>query len=142
MSEELNAMEVLARASMMIRDLADGILGEVVIETSAYDECSPPSEELIEEMRRAKAEIHQGQIDMALRGWHRAPDFLIRRMWVPNHHQERAAWFKDDHEKKKTNWITVLFTFGFGFRAVFTNVLDPGIRMIEMEELAEALERY
>jgi hypothetical protein len=128
-------MEELARASLLIRDLAKGIEGTVLIETSAYDECSPPSDELKEEMRLCLEEIHQGQRDMHALGWHRAPDFLIERMWVPNHHQDRAAWFKDDHERRETKWITACFTFGFGFRALFTNEPDPGARMVGTDEM-------
>lgn len=133
MTDDLrNAMEELARASLLIRDLADGIIGTVIVEAPAY---VVPTEEDLEEHRLALEEIHQGQVDMALRGWHRAPEFLVRRMWMPNHNVERAAWFKDDHEKQETKWITCSITTRFGLRAVFTNEPDPGARMCGPEEI-------
>lgn len=138
---ELNAMEELAKASLMIRDLADGIEGTVMIETPAWDEISDPTE-VQEAMERCKREIHQGQVDMALRGWHRAPDWLIDHMWVPNHHQSHAAWFFNDHEKKETRWITATFISGFGFRATFTNEVDRGARICGPEEIRYLAERY
>jgi len=131
-------MEELARASMLIRDLAKGIQGEVLIETPAY---ALPGEEDVEEHRLALEEIHQGQVDMKLLGWVRAPQILVDRMWVPHHNVIYAAWFRDDHENKRTDWIRCSITSRFGLRARFWNTIDPGDRMIGTEEMLELLDR-
>jgi hypothetical protein len=135
-----NAMEELARASLCIRDLADGIVGTVLIEADAF--AGAPSGEDVESHRLALEEIYEGQADLALRGWTRAPEFLTKRMWMPNHNVERAAWFKDDHEKKETKWITCSITTRFGLRATFTNEPDPGTRLVQGDELRAIAEEY
>jgi hypothetical protein len=130
----LNAMEELAKASLFIRDLAKGFVGEVLIEVPAF---AVPTEEDLEEHRRAVEEIHQGQLDMAALGWSRAPKFLVDRMWTPQHNTEFAAWFKDDHEAKETKWIRCTIMRRFGLRAKFWSTTDPGERMIGIDEIRE-----
>lgn len=133
----VNAMEELAKASLMVRDLADGILGTVIIEANA---CVILTEEDKASHEAALAEIHQGQLDMAERGWHRAPDFITKHMWKKNHNVERAAWFFNDHEKQETRWILCTLTTRFGLRAVFTNEEDLGARTIKGDELRAIIE--
>jgi len=140
MSDWASEMEALARASLMIRDLAKGIKGTVLIEAPAF--VGVPSPEDIEGHERAVAEIHQGQLDMAAAGWHRAPDFLIEHMWVPHHNVERAAWFKDDHEKKQTDWIMCSITTRFGLRAVFTSEEDYGTRTLGHDEIRRIAQEH
>ena len=132
-----NAMEELARASMMIRDLAKGIVGQVLIEAPAF---VVPTEEDFEEHRLAVEEIHQGQRDMARLGWHRAPDAYAKLIQGRNHNTSTACWFKNDHEKKETLWIKCRITTRFGLRALFWNTIDPGERMVGPEELASIFE--
>lgn len=123
MSDYTNAMEELARASLTIPDLVDGYEGRVELDISDFDS----AEELV-------AEIHEAQVYMAAKGWIRSRE-LERLMPYAQHNVECGAWFKDDHEKRKTNWIRCTITTRFGLRAVFWNTIDPGERMAHPDEL-------
>jgi hypothetical protein len=118
-----NAMEELARASLTIPDLTKGFVGRVELDISDFDS----SEELV-------AEIHEGQVAMRLAGYRRCPA-AERIMPYHQHNIECGAWFKDDHEKKQTDWIRCTISTRFGILATFWNTIDPGERMIGPEEL-------
>lgn len=129
MSDLLNAMEELARASLTIPDLVRGFEGRVVLDISDFD--SPA--ELVQE-------IHEGQVCLAQNGWIRCKE-AEALMPYAQHNVECGAWFKDDHEKRETKWIRCTITTRFGLRAVFWNTVDPGERLIGPEELRELAKR-
>ena len=123
MSDYTNAMEELARASLTIQNLVDGYEGRVELDISDFDS----AEELV-------VEIHEAQVYMAQTGWTRCPE-VERLMPYAQHNVECGAWFKDDHEKRETNWIRCTVTTRFGLRAIFWNTIDPGERLAHPDEL-------
>ena len=116
----LNAMEELAKASLFVRDLANGIVGEVVMDQSDYD---TPAE-IVEE-------IHQAQLDLHALGWHRCKDAAVLMPY--NHNNvECGAWFKNKPDGSGTDWIRCTITTRFGLRAVFWNVVNPGEHQVKL----------
>jgi hypothetical protein len=113
-------MEALARASLMIRDLAKGIKGEVVMDIDQYD--SP---------RQLLAEIHEGQRELAMNGWTRSLSDAVLMPYNQNN-VECGAWFRNRklNGEWRTDWIRCTITTRFGLRAVFWNVDHLGEHQI------------
>lgn len=114
--DEVSEMEVLARASLLVRDLAKGIEGWVVYETDDWTH---------DEHRRVKNLIHQAQLDMFEAGWQRYSPWEAQLQLGGNHNVEVAAWWKRDRRGRKPRWITARITHRFGLRAVFYSNQEP-----------------
>jgi hypothetical protein len=115
----LNAMEELAKMSLFVRDLAEGITGEVLMDISDYD--SP--QELLNE-------IHEAQFDLAQRGWSRCKDSAVL-MPYNQRNVECGAWFKNKPDGDGTDWIRCTITTRFGLRARFWNVIHLGEHQVK-----------
>jgi len=113
-----NEMEALARASLLVRDLAEGIPGTVVLSTPAT--LIPHSEE----HERVVLQIYRGQMALRDQGWQR--DRKVEWRLAGNHNVEVGAWKKRFPGEKAPRWVTVRVTTRFGLRAVFHSSQTPG----------------
>lgn len=120
MDDELNAMEVLAMASLTIPDLASGFVGTVVLDISDFTD---PNDLL--------KEIHEGQMALARNGWTRSIEDA-KNMPYRKHNVECGAWFKNKADGSGTDWIRCTITTRFGLRASFWNTTHAGEHQLHL----------